>query len=245
VLDRQHDDGVKSILGESGRFRGDDIPPILLKQPSCAMFLCRKLFRALVSETQTPSDELIAPLAQAFRKSAYQIRVPLEMILRSSLFFDPAVRRQRVKSPVEFAVGTIRSLEVMQPTVKAESLAEACNQMGQSLFAPPSVAGWEGGPAWINSTSMIGRTNLVLALLSDDGGTLGQPIDPEALPARYGFHQFKTAAAFYLDLLAQDTVEPALRREILESENATKNSLATGLREVARILLTRPQYQLS
>ena len=86
------------------------------------------------------------------------------MILRSNLFFDPSVRRRRVKSPVEFAVGTIRALEIVNPTVQAAALAEACGRMGQSLFAPPSVAGWDGGPGWINSTAMLARANLALGL---------------------------------------------------------------------------------
>ena len=83
---RQHDDGSKSILGQVGNWGGDDIPGILIKQPACASFICGKLFRYFVSETDTPSDELIAPLAAAFRDSGYQIKKPLEMILRSNLF---------------------------------------------------------------------------------------------------------------------------------------------------------------
>ncbi len=89
------------------------------QQPACAEFICRKLFRHFVSETQAPSEALIAPLARAFRESHYQIKVPVAMILRSNLFFDPSVRRRRVKSPVEFAVGTIRALEIVKPTVQS------------------------------------------------------------------------------------------------------------------------------
>src|SRR5580658_4041142 len=64
---RQHDGGVKSVLGQTGAWDGDDIPRILLAQPACAEFVCRKLFRQFVSDTTTPSDALIAPLAKAFR----------------------------------------------------------------------------------------------------------------------------------------------------------------------------------
>ena len=132
---RQHDDGRQDrAWPQRATGTGDDIPGILLDQPACAEFICRKLFRHFVSETQTPSDALIAPLARAFRESHYQIQVPVAMILRSNLFFDPSVRRRRVKSPVEFAVGTIRALEILKPTVQAAALAEACGRMGQSLY---------------------------------------------------------------------------------------------------------------
>src|SRR5262249_34095157 len=109
---RQHDDGVKTILGRAGNWNGDDVPGILLGQPVCAEFVCAKLYRHFVSEIEKPSDALISPLARAFRESNFKIAVPVAMILRSNLFFDPSVRRKRVKSPVEFAVGTIRALEV-------------------------------------------------------------------------------------------------------------------------------------
>ena len=132
-----------------------------------------------MSDSHSPSEQLLAPLAQAFRESNYQIKVPVARILRSRLFFDDAVRRRRVKSPVELAMGAIRSLEVLNPTVEAQALAETCVAMGESLYAPPSVAGWDGGPAWVSSTAMLARANLGLRLLSEDDEALGRRLQPE------------------------------------------------------------------
>ena len=199
---RQHDDGTKSVLGQAGNWTGDDIPVILLKQPACAEFICGKLFRYFVSDTDAPSEKLLAPLAAAFRDSGYQIEKPVEMILRSNLFFDPSTVRRRVKSPVEFAIGTIRALEVLNPTVATAALAESCERMGQSLYAPPSVAGWDGGPGWINSTAMLARANLALGLLSEADSPLGGRCNPWVLAAarvrapqrpRRNIHRFAAA----------------------------------------------------
>ena len=136
------------------RFGGDDIPAILLDQPACAEFLCAQ---AVPPVRQRGRPALRRRCSRRWpRRSASRAttsRCPSAMILRSNLFFDPSMRRRRVKSPVEFAVGTIRALEILKPTVSADALAEACGRMGQSLYAPPSVAGWDGGPAWINSTT--------------------------------------------------------------------------------------------
>ncbi|MCA1684775.1 MAG: DUF1800 domain-containing protein, partial [Planctomycetia bacterium] len=129
----QHDGGTKSVLGRVGNLGGDDIPGILLAQPPCAGFLCAKLVRAFVTEVDPLPPGLIEPLAEAFRGSGYDVRVPLATVLRSRLFFDPGVRRRRVKSPVEFAVGAVRALEIVKPTVRADALAESCAGMGQSL----------------------------------------------------------------------------------------------------------------
>jgi uncharacterized protein (DUF1800 family) len=244
VVPRQHDDGVKTVLGRKGPWSGDDIPTILLEQPACADWICRKLFRYLVSESHSPSDALIAPLARAFRESGYRVRTPVATILRSNLFFDPEVRRRRVKCPVEFTVGTVRSLEVLKPTVAPAALARTCTQMGQNLYAPPSVAGWEWGRAWINSTTMLARANLVLALLSDDDEAMGHRCDPAKLAARHGFHQPADATRFLLDLLIPGPVEPSVKDPILKAAAKSTNRDA-AVREAARRILNLPEYQLA
>jgi uncharacterized protein (DUF1800 family) len=242
---RQHDDGTKTVLGATGKWSGDDVPAILLQQPACAEFLCKKLFRGFISDTHLPSDALIAPLAKALRDSDYEMKVPVAMILRSNLFFDPAVRRRRVKCPVEFAVGTVRALEVTSPTVQTSALAEACRRMGQGLFAPPSVAGWEGGAEWINSTAMLARGNLALGLLSQEDQALGQRLDPVSLAAKHKFSAREQRARFFLDLLLQDAFEPKAREPILAAAMAKGADDDTALRNAVRLILTAPEYQLA
>jgi hypothetical protein len=241
---RQHDGGPKSILGETGNFAGDDIPAILLKQPACAEFICRKLFRYFVSETDAPADALLAPLAAALRDSGFQIQKPVEMILRSNLFFDPSALRRRVKSPVEFAVGTIRALEVLNPTVATAALAESCERMGQSLYAPPSVAGWDGGPGWINSTAMLARANLALGLLAEADTPLGGRCNPWSLAGTRGSGRRSDLAEFYIDLLLQDALEPKARQQIEKAALAKNTSDDSAAREVVRLILTAPEYQV-
>jgi uncharacterized protein (DUF1800 family) len=242
---RQHDDGIKTVLRRKGAWDGDDIPGILLEQPACAEFICRKLYRHFLSDTQIPPDALIAPLARAFRESHYQIQVPVATILRSNLFFDSSIRRRRVKCPVEFAVGTIRALEIVSPTVQAAALAEACHRMGQSLFAPPSVAGWDGGHGWVNSTAMLARANLALGLLSDQDEGLGQRCDPWALAARHGRTGRESLAGFFLDLLATGALDLKARQQIEKAATNRDFTDNAAAREVVRLILTAPEYQLA
>jgi uncharacterized protein (DUF1800 family) len=242
---REHDVGAKTVLGRTGPWTGNDIPRILLDQPSCARFICRKLFRHFVSDTHTPSDKLIEPLAAAFRDADFRIARPIELILRSNLFYHACVRRRRVKSPVEFAVGTIRALEIVNPTVGIGALADACGRMGQHLFEPPSVAGWDGGLSWINSTALLARANLSLGLLSDADAALGQRSDPWALARRHGFGSRAGLAGFYIDLLAQDGLPPATRQQIEEAAANPTPSTEAAAREVVRLILSSPEYQLA
>ncbi len=241
---RQHDDGSKSILGHTGNWSGDDIPAILLEQPACALFICRKLFRHFVSEMDDPSDALLAPLAKSLRDSGYRIEKPVEMILRSNLFFDASILGRRVKSPVEFAVGTIRSLEILNPTVATAALAESCDRMGQSLFAPPSVAGWDGGAGWINSTAMLARANLALGLLSEGDTPLGGRCNPWALAGTRGSGRRNDLAGFFIDLLLQDALAPKARQQIEQAASAKNASDEQAAREVVRLVLTSPEYQV-
>ena len=232
----QHDEGSKTIFGRSGPFRGDDVARLLLDRPECAEFLARKLFRLFVSEVDAPSPALIAPLAGALRDADYDVKAPVGLILRSRLFHDPAMRRRRVKSPVEFAVGAIRALEITCPTVSATALAGACAKMGQGLYAPPSVAGWEGGPAWINTSATLARSNLALALASTTDREFGKRLDPSALASRRDGGA--DPAGFFAELLVQDALDEALRARVA--------ALAKGdARAAIGLILTAPEFQLA
>ena len=162
---REFDAGEKTILGRTGPFDGDAIAEILLDQPACARFLARKLFALLVSEVDEPSDDLIEPLAAAYRDVGVRhAKRPVEMILRSRLFFDPAMRRRRVKSPVEFAVGTIRALEVTSPTVPTDDLADGLRPDGPGPLRPAE-------------RRRLGRRP-VLDQHDDDAGPIATPCSP-------------------------------------------------------------------
>ena len=51
-----HDDGVKTFLGETGRFNGEDVIDIICKQPATARFISRHMYSYFVAdEAQVPS----------------------------------------------------------------------------------------------------------------------------------------------------------------------------------------------
>ena len=45
-----HDDGEKAFLGETGRFDGEDVVEIIVRQPATARFLCRHLYDFFVAD---------------------------------------------------------------------------------------------------------------------------------------------------------------------------------------------------
>ncbi|HEX7376765.1 MAG TPA: DUF1800 domain-containing protein, partial [Pirellulales bacterium] len=124
----EHDAGQKTVLGRAGAFNGDDMLGILLDHPATGRFLVRKLFRYLVSETAEPAVALIEPLATGLRQRDYDLTWLVRTILSSNLFFSPHAMRQRVKSPVELAVGLLRAIE---SPVNTYALDEELRKLGQ------------------------------------------------------------------------------------------------------------------
>jgi uncharacterized protein (DUF1800 family) len=151
---RQHDDGTKTFLGHTGNFNGDDVVDIIVQQPASAHFIARKLFGFLAYPN--PTDQVLAPLVDAYTKSGYSIKALVRAILTSDAFFAPQAYRVLVKSPVELIAGTARGLGVETNAVGLPGLATL---MGQTLFNPPNVAGWPGGPAWLSSGTWLARLN--------------------------------------------------------------------------------------
>src|SRR5262249_9727421 len=150
--------GDKTVLGKTGKWSGDDIARICLEQKSAPYFVVGKLYRFLVSDTVPATPELLTPLAEQFRASDYNFGQLVEPRLRSNLFVSRAVYRTRVKAPVDFVLGIVRPLTRPEPAgnqPRINELAAALDQLGQNLFYPPSVKGWDGGPAWLNGQTLL------------------------------------------------------------------------------------------
>jgi uncharacterized protein (DUF1800 family) len=162
----QHDDGVKEFLGQTGPFTGDDVLDIILQQPACAQFIAKKLWTFYAYED--PSPALVNALASNFRGTNYEIRPLMNLIFRSAEFYSPDCVRQQIKSPVQWVVQTSKVLEtgLARPQVTVNALRE----LGQIPFAPPNVKGWDGGRAWITTSTLLYRYNMANFALGN--GTL-------------------------------------------------------------------------
>jgi len=183
---RLHDDGVKTVLGHTGRLDGDAVLDLLLARPETAEFIVAKLWREFVSPDPDPAE--VARIARRFRASNYEIKVALSSLLASDAFYAPANRGVLVKSPVELVVGTLRQLELAPDS--AVPFAVAAAGMGQNLFSPPNVKGWPGGDAWINTTTLLARKQFLDRLTRSDAGASltmtaggGDAMEPASRPA--------------------------------------------------------------
>lgn len=154
---RRHDGGIKTFLGRSGAFDGDDIVTILLDQPRTAVHIVEKLWHHFVSPV--PDDALVESLAATFREADYELRPLLERLFTLPAFTDRANHGTLVKSPVDLVVGTSRfmGLHYGHEWEDLRPLIRTGRQLGQDLLDPPNVKGWPGGEAWITTSSLMLR----------------------------------------------------------------------------------------
>ena len=238
---REHDSGVKKILGQEGNFEGKDVVRIVLAQPAAPRLLVAKVYRWLISETQRPDDALIAPLAESFAKD-YDVSKLVETMLRSNLFFSPGAYRRRIKCPVEFALGIVKGLE---GSVSTTRLGQDLAALGQNLYHPPTVEGWPGGRHWINRSTLIGRSNLALALLSGAKEPYGDKLNPLAVANRHGHATPESAGRFLLDLFLQGDVQADVAETLLKTDTPASADPSRRLRGVAHTIVTLPEFQLA
>jgi uncharacterized protein (DUF1800 family) len=161
---RLHDPGEKTILGKTGRFDGHDFLRQIVGQPQAAGFICAKLWSFFAAEN--PAPELVEALAGKFRQGGNQFGPLVRTLFLAEEFYAPEVVRQQIKSPVQLLVAAARQLERDLPPPRMAS--NALRQLGQDLFAPPNVKGWDGGAAWINTNTLLARHNLALTLVTGE-----------------------------------------------------------------------------
>lgn len=167
---QNHDNGAKRILGRAGNMDGDDFVDTILAQSACAQFISRKLYRFFAADLPAGDDvgrdqaEALREMTNLLRRTRYDIAPVLKRLFMSEHFYSDTVVNQRIKSPAELIVGTIRSLRT--PVRDLNILLDALSLMGQNIFFPPSVAGWEGERSWINTSTLFVRQNIMAYLLT-------------------------------------------------------------------------------
>lgn len=164
-----HDTGMKTIFGQTGNWDYDDIHNILFEQRTdeAANFICRKIYTHFVSHE--PDEAIVTGMATTFKNNNFELAPVLRQLFKSEHFFDEAILNVKMKSPLDIAMSYIKETEFPitdfydaelgynQSLINVYSL---CAQLGQQLFNPPNVAGWEGDTTWVNNATLTARWNM-------------------------------------------------------------------------------------
>ena len=152
--------GNVTFLGETKQWDTNGVLDKIMAQPSVAPYLAAKLIREFVMPD--PPDAYVTRMADAWKKSKYDVKTLMREVFMSPEFLQPTAYRTLVKSPTEVMLHIARALE--QPTL-ARTIAQSGGGMGQAIYDPPEVGGWPNNASWVSSVNVLTRVNFVVTTL--------------------------------------------------------------------------------
>jgi len=161
---KNHDAGTKKLFGHRGRFGPHDVLRLCVEHHRHPEFLVRKLWAFFVDEPLDRATRL--RLQRLYVGSGHALKPVVGAILDHPALYAHLDAPTMVKSPVVAIAGMLRATRI---GVKSDDWVWVTGGMGQRLFAPPSVAGWEWGPAWMSSNGMRMRFVAANVALSQPG----------------------------------------------------------------------------
>jgi uncharacterized protein (DUF1800 family) len=180
-----YSDGSKIIPARNdGMQDGLDFINAVAAHPATGPRLARKLYAYFINEVDAPDETLIDAVAKTYYQRNYEIEPMVRMLLLSSQFKDPSTYYKRFSWPVEFVARSLK--EVGWNGFSVNSALNPLISMGQQLFEPPDVAGWDLGKGWFSSGGMLARMNFAATLAQNQRINLrdqsrGKVDSPESL----------------------------------------------------------------
>lgn len=165
------DAGSKTILGQTGNWGYDDVIDILFQQRTneIAEFICRKLYEFFVhpdSKDETGNAQtIIDGMATTFVASDFELAPVLSQLFKSQHFFDDNAIGVIIKSPYDLYFNFFKETSFAYDELNIEEVNNYTRLLGQTLFDPFDVAGWQRDRTWINTNFMIGRWLTIEAII--------------------------------------------------------------------------------
>ena len=258
----QHDDSVKTFLGETGRFNGDDIIDIIAKQPATARFISRHLYNFFVADEPqvsawnevAPQDpEAVDALVGTYFDSGGELRSMMRVLFNSDFFKEAQFKR--VKSPAELVAGIVKLVGTYRfPDPGIGKYAGATMVMGQELMNPPTVEGWHTGKEWIDGGTLNERINFAV----DEVGDTAKPGIRTLINRLSADDTPMTPQAFVdrcLDLVGPMTVSEGSRNALLNyaesggelrfSTEVDRQASDSRVARMLQLIVSTGEYQLA
>lgn len=163
--DSTWDPSVKNIFGQAGLWKYEDVIDILFEQrpTEIATFICTKLYKFFVSHevSEFAQAEIIAPLANTFITSGFELAPVLRQLFKSEHFFDTLAQGVVVKSPFDFLFNFTTEAELTYNDAVVNGLNYYAAVLGQEMYEPVDVAGWQRDHDWISSSTLTGRWQVI------------------------------------------------------------------------------------
>jgi len=156
---------IPSRAASAGMQDGIDLINALAMHPETARRVAGKLYAFFISETVPADPGFINQLSTAYLQNGSNIRAVLQTLLLSPQFMDPSIAFTRYSWPAEHVVRSMK--ETGWTGFSAGTTLTPLVNMGQELFEPPNVAGWDLGQSWISTSTMLARMNFASTLAAN------------------------------------------------------------------------------
>lgn len=156
---------IPARTGSTGIEDGLDLITAVARHPETGPRLARKLYGYFINDVDPPDQGLVNEVAAAYYASGYEIAAMVRRLLLSRQFSDRANHYRRYSWPAEFVVRALK--EVGWNGYSVNSALSPLVNMGQQLFEPPDVNGWETGPGWFSTGAMLARMNFASQLATN------------------------------------------------------------------------------
>ena len=211
--ERSHDRGEKLVLGQKindgGVKDGMKVIDILVKHPSTAKFIARKLAVKFVNDD--PSDALVGRIASAFTKSNGDIKTTLRAIFTDKEFFAPENYRAKIKTPFELAVSSIRA--VGGDTNGGPAMLAMLNKLGEVPYGYQAPTGYpDTAEDWVNTGALLERLNFAVAVASNR--IPGTKVDLKSFESKDKSKVLDKAVAEILDGDISASTRETLRKQL-------------------------------
>src|SRR5262245_5100123 len=237
-------DGSKTIPARSaaaGMQDGLDLIDGLAANPNTGRYLAGKLYRFFVSDVRQPDPAFVNRLASVYLQSGYDMRAVVREMLLTPQFWEDTSYFGLYAWPVEFVIRALKDVGWVGFSVN-DALTPLGN-MGQVLYDPPDVAGWDAGETWFATGAMLARMNFASTLAANQRFNLAARAKPAAASP-------DAFLSFFLDELVTAPMDTSTRGELLSYLGATGawtrtdaqiQSKAAGL---VHLIAGSPEYQL-
>ena len=223
---------------------GIDLITALAANPRTANYLCTKLYRFFVSEAGDVNQVWVDRMAAVYLQSGYSMRAVVRAIIVSNEFWDASYRRYAW--PVEVVIRALKDWGWQGFSLA--SAATPLSNMGQNLYEPPDVAGWDLGRSWFSSGATLARINFASALASNQRFNLAAAA--ATVPGIRGATGPDQLMAALLGLSQTPPYDPSVSGELAAYLRATgawtgsDSQLRNKVAGLIHLVIGSPEYQL-
>lgn len=245
---QQHDNGEKTVFGQTGNFGGEQVIDLILEKKACARFICENIYEYFINPKI--NEKHLDELTEVLYKHKYDIEKLIIHIANSDWFYADENILAKIKSPIEFIVGLSRQFKIRNEDPKKWIFVQRL--FDQILYQPPNVKGWKVNQEWIDSNSLPMRLRLPSIILTNASLEINTKPDYDANPNdgrknklseklgfSYDWNYFfqENEDVDYKELFFNGKISPQVKQFLADRKFDTKEE------EVIQ-LISLPEYQL-